>query len=75
MTLSIAGGGRIAIDPSTGKMTTFDKMFQFDVEPDTVRNTLLIGERVYTKFYHGDEPLAFQWYRNIRQLFLKRFNV
>ena len=75
MTLSIAGGGKYAIDPSTGNLTTFDKMFQFDVEPDAVRNALLIGERVYAKFYHGDEPLAFQWYRSIRQLFLKRFNV
>jgi len=75
MTLSTAGGGKIAIDPSTGNLTTFDKMFQFDVEPDMVRESLLIGERIYTKFYHGDEPLAFQWYRNIRQLFLKRFNV
>ena len=75
MTLSTAGGGTIAIDPSTGNLTTFDKMFQFDVEPDRERDTLLIGERVYTKFYHGYEPLAFQWYRNIRQLFLKRFNV
>ena len=75
MTLSTAGGGKIAIDPSTGSLKTFDKMFQFDVEPEILRESLLIGERVYTKFHHGYEPLAFQWYRNIRQLFLKRFNV
>jgi putative peptide zinc metalloprotease protein len=75
MTLSTAGGGEIALDPSTGSLTTFDKMFQFDIEPDIVRQALFVGERVYAKFYHGHEPLALQWYRNIRQLFLKRFNV
>jgi putative peptide zinc metalloprotease protein len=75
MTLSTAGGGKIAIDPSTGSLATFDKMFQFDVEPDIIRKETYIGERVYIKFYLGHETLAFQWYRNIRQLFLKRFNV
>jgi putative peptide zinc metalloprotease protein len=76
MTLSTAGGGKIVLDPSTGsQMKTFDKMFQFDIEPEILRPSILIGARVYTKFHHGYEPLAFQWYRNIRQLFLKRFNV
>jgi putative peptide zinc metalloprotease protein len=76
MTLSTVGGGKIVLDPSTGnQMKTFDKMFQFDIEPAILRSSILIGARVYTKFRHGYEPLAFQWYRNIRQLFLKRFNV
>jgi putative peptide zinc metalloprotease protein len=76
MILSTTGGGQIAIDPTTGsQMKTFDKMFQFDIEPETLRPSILIGGRVYTKFYHGYEPLAFQWYLHIRQLFLKRFNV
>ena len=76
MTLSTAGGGKITLDPTTGnQMKTFDKMFQFDIEPEIQRSSIFIGGRVYTKFKHGYEPLAFQWYRNIRQLFLKRFNV
>ncbi len=76
MILSTAGGGQIVLDPTTGsQMKTFDKMFQFDIEPEILRPSILIGARVYSKFHHGYEPLAFQWYRNIRQLFLKRFNV
>jgi putative peptide zinc metalloprotease protein len=76
MTLSTAGGGEIVLDPSKGtQMKTFEKMFQFDIEPSILRSSLFIGGRVYTKFSHGYEPLAFQWYRKIRQLFLKRFNV
>jgi putative peptide zinc metalloprotease protein len=76
MTLSTAGGGEIVLDPTEGKqMKTFDKMFQFDIEPASYESEIYIGGRVYTKFDHGYEPLAFQWYRNIRQLFLKRFNV
>jgi putative peptide zinc metalloprotease protein len=76
ITLSTAGGGQIVLDPTSGKqMKTFDKMFQFDIEPEVLRPSILIGARVYAKFHHGYEPLAFQWYRDIRQLFLKRFNV
>jgi putative peptide zinc metalloprotease protein len=30
---------------------------------------------VYVRFDHGWEPLAVQWARELRQLFLARFNV
>lgn len=76
MTLSTAGGGKIALDPSSDRqMKTFDKLFQFDITPAILRSSIYVGGRVYTKFELGYEPLAFQWYRHVRQLFLKRFNV
>ena len=75
-TLSTAGGGQIAIDPTEqNNMKTFEKMFQFDIEIAQPRPALFLGGRVYTRFQHGYEPLALQWYRLLRQLFLKRFNV
>ncbi len=75
-TLSTVGGGRIALDPSDGQqLKTFEKMFQFDLEPQGMPGTIFLGSRVYAKFEHGSEPLAFQWYRSLRQLFLKRFNA
>ena len=34
-----------------------------------------LGSRVYVRFDHGNEPLGRQWYRRVRQLFLRKFNV
>jgi putative peptide zinc metalloprotease protein len=74
--LGSAGGGKIAIDPTEPSgLKAVEKLFQFDIEmPSTVRN-IYIGSRVFVRFDHGFEPLATQWYRSIRRLFLKRFNV
>lgn len=74
--LGRGGGGAIAIDPTDSAGTrTFEKLFQFDIEPVDPIEQVFIGGRVYVRFNHGFEPLAFQWYRSIRQLFLRRFNV
>ncbi len=75
--LSSAGGGNIAIDPTDKEgLRPIEKQFQFDIEPvEPVVDNVYIGGRVYVRFDHGLEPLAFQWYRSLRQLFLRRFNV
>jgi len=74
--LGSAGGGEIAIDPSdSGGTRTFETLFQFDLELDESVDEVFVGGRVYVRFDHGWEPLARRWYRSIRQLFLKRFNV
>jgi putative peptide zinc metalloprotease protein len=33
------------------------------------------GGRAYVRFDHGRVPLAAQWYRQMREIFLSRFNV
>jgi putative peptide zinc metalloprotease protein len=74
--LSSVGGGEIAIDPSDGEgLRPLEKQFQFDIEPTEATGNVNIGGRVYVRFDHGLEPLIYQWYRNMRQLFLRRFNV
>jgi len=74
--LGAAGGGRIAVDPQDESGSkTFERYFQFDLAIDEPLEKFYIGSRVYVRFDHGYEPLAFQWYRSVRQLFLKRFNV
>ena len=50
-------------------------MFQIDVELMGGLSVDRFGERVYVRFDHKMEPLALQWYRGIRRLFLSRFNV
>lgn len=74
--LSIRGGGKVATDPEDPEgLRTLARGFQFDLRlpQDVVSSTY--GGRVYVRFSHGMEPLALQWYRRVRQLFLSRFNV
>lgn len=74
--LGAAGGGQIAIDPTdTQGVKAFEKHFQFDLELPARTQVLNVGGRVYVRFDHGWAPLAVQWYRQLRQLLLHRFNV
>lgn len=76
LTLAEQGGGDIAIDPRASEQgRAFQKFFQLDIEFPITSNTVNVGGRVYVRFDHGFEPLASQWYRALRQLFLARFNV
>jgi putative peptide zinc metalloprotease protein len=52
-----------------------EKIFQVDLELPSRLSLLNIGSRVYVRFDHGWEPLAAQWSRELRQLFLARLNV
>ena len=69
--LAQEGGGVIQTDPfDKDGVRTRDQYFQFEVAlPDTVDNTH-IGQRVYVRFTHGYEPMAWQWYRAFEELFL-----
>ncbi len=74
--LGYSGGGRVAIDPrDTQGVVAMEKLFQVDLELPSRLPLLNIGSRVYVRFDHGWEPLAVQWARELRQLFLARFNV
>jgi putative peptide zinc metalloprotease protein len=74
--LSQQGGGGIAIDPRDMLgVKAFQKLFLFDIELPDLGGLYNVGGRVYVRFDHGWEPLIWRWYRSIRQLFLRRFNV
>jgi putative peptide zinc metalloprotease protein len=74
--LGSAGGGQIPIDPHDAKgMKAFQSIFQLDLQLPPEVQVTLIGSRIYVRFDQGSEPLAFQWYRLGRQLFLRRFGV
>jgi putative peptide zinc metalloprotease protein len=74
--LGQAGGGVVAIDPRDDKgLKSFQKIFLFDIEPPSNIWVFNVGGRVYVRFDHGYEPLAWRWYRGIRQLLLTSFNV
>ena len=74
--LATTGGGKIMINPQqTQELKTLEKIFQLDMEFSPPEKQTPIGTRVYVRFNHGNEPLAYQWYRSIRQVFLSHFNV
>jgi putative peptide zinc metalloprotease protein len=76
LTLTRQGGGIIVTDPlETDEAKAFKKFFQLDISFTRMTDSVNVGERVYVRFDHGFEPLASQWYRSLRQLFLARFNV
>jgi putative peptide zinc metalloprotease protein len=74
--LSQQGGGKIAIDPRDSQgVKAFQKLFLFDIELPDLGGLYNVGGRVHVRFDHGQEPLIWRWYRSVRQLFLRRFNV
>lgn len=74
--LGTIGGGEVPIDPrDQDGLKTFENLFQVDLEPLEPVARVCIGGRVYVRFDHGSMPLGLQWYRTLRQLLLRRFNV
>jgi putative peptide zinc metalloprotease protein len=74
--LGTGGGGKIATDPTDRQGTkALQKMFQIDLEIPAGADPLKLGGRAYVRFNHGWAPLAVQWYFQIRQIFLSRFDV
>ncbi|MDX2454421.1 HlyD family efflux transporter periplasmic adaptor subunit, partial [Desulfosarcina sp.] len=74
--LGTAGGGDIPVDPADPEgMRALSTVFQLDISlPEQVKNPH-IGGRVYVRLEHGSMPLAMQWYRSLRQLFIRKFYV
>ena len=74
--LSLSGGGTIVTVPNDQDgLKTVERIFIVDLAlPETV-STVTFGERVHVRFDHGNEPLAWQGLRRLRQLFLSRFGV
>ena len=74
--LGSAGGGNIVTDPRDPQgVTALGKVFQLDLDVPSATGLVDVGGRVYVRFDHGWTPLANQWYLELRQLFLARFDV
>jgi putative peptide zinc metalloprotease protein len=71
--LSTLGGGRVAVDPGKSDApVALQGWFEFELELLATRS-YAVGERVYLRFEHGWEPLAWRIGRSVRQLFMKQF--
>ena len=74
--LGLAGGGAIPTLPSDPEgVKTIERIFLVDLALPADFLPAAFGERVYVRFTHGWEPLAWQGIRRLRQLFLSRFGV
>ena len=73
--LGTAGGGKIAMDPTDARgLKAAQKVFQLDLEIPAHSKLVNLGGRCYIRFDHGWTPLAMQFYFQLRQLFLSRFD-
>ena len=72
--LGSTGGGPFAVAPDDEHGTrTLEKVFHIELALSKPFSRL--GGRAYVRFEHGAEPLVRQWYRRIRQVFLRRFDA
>lgn len=79
MALSTSGGGSIVLDPQAqnDRIMALKPVFIVDInlkDSDTTMSNR-VGERVYVRFHHKPEPLAYRIGRKVRRLFLKEFEV
>ena len=73
--LGMSGGGIVPLDPRhPDTPTALGRWFEFELELPAERSRAL-GERVYVRFEHGWEPIAWRVFRSVRQTFMKRFVV
>jgi len=76
MAFAIEGGGNVGLDPSqTKEPTSLHTFFQFDLALPKEMNIQTIGDRLYVRFNHGNEPLFTQVYRSLRQVILRQLNA
>jgi putative peptide zinc metalloprotease protein len=76
LALTAQAGGPIVLDPGkTQKPTSLFSTFLFDVDLLEPVPPRMAGARVYVRFDHGYEPLAFRILRAFRQFFLGQFHV
>ena len=74
--LGSMGGGPFAVDPRDNQgVTTLARVFQLELVLPKEATEPYLGARIFVRFDHGYEPVAFQLYRATRQLFLRHFDV
>ena len=76
LALATEGGGSVVLDPAhPDKPRPIETLFHFDLRATNTQLPPLLAERVFVRFDHGLEPIAFRIARGLRQLFLRQFGV
>jgi putative peptide zinc metalloprotease protein len=70
------GGSMPTISKKPDEIRTAEKFFEVQISPDPNSSVhLLSGQRIIARFQMPSKPLAFQWWRGLRQLFQRRFRI
>jgi putative peptide zinc metalloprotease protein len=72
--LGSLGGGEFTLHPDD-KDGTRSLETVFEMRLELGEPVTRLGERVIVRFQHRALPLGWQWYRSLRQMFLKRFRL
>ena len=76
MALALQGGGTIGIEPGQQNPMALEPLFLLELKTESDQPiSMALGGRVYARFEHTPEPLAMQWYRVLRDLFIRKFGV
>jgi putative peptide zinc metalloprotease protein len=74
--LSTRGGGHFVIDPRRPeKLQPLESVFQVDVRAQDLPAAARLGMRAHVRFEHPPEAIGWRYFRTIRQVFLRQFNV
>lgn len=72
--LGAMGGGRLALDLSKNTHTrSAQQLFLITLTCTAPLHSGLYGQRAKVRFYHPSAPLAAQWYRRLKQVFIRNF--
>ena len=73
--LSTRGGGSIALEAdSAQELRALERYFRLELTASGL-NDAKLEERLYVLFHHPAEPLVKRWYRSLRRVFLRQFDV
>ena len=79
LALATEGGGRVVLDPgargANAQRQALSNYLHLEVRLLDAIKFRGLGERVYVRFDHGEEPVAMQIYRVARQVFLRQFDI
>ncbi|MDK3075582.1 peptidase M50 [Sedimentitalea sp. JM2-8] len=74
--LAVPGGGAFSISPGAREdLTVLEDIFHVRLAVPDSWHLSRIGDRIYLRFDLGSEPVGFQLFRELRRMFLKRFDV
>ncbi len=76
--LGTAGGGSIPVDPASrdpNQPDAIEPVFVVDLKIDLPPDEVMAGMRAFVRINHGTATLSERLHREIRQLFLRRFDV
>jgi putative peptide zinc metalloprotease protein len=72
--LGSMGGGEFTLHPDdTDGTRPLEAVFEMRLKLG--QPIVRLGERMIVRFEHQAQPLGWQWFRSLRQMFIKRFNL